>query len=513
MTPNKLRATPVRTVNKAAFLAVLLMALTTGCVSSPSTSEGASPGRIGSSTPESVSGAPGERSAAKAPASPETFEPGPFYKANIGDFETRTLSNGIKLYVKRNRANRVLNLKLVILGGASRVPRDKAGLDGTTLSLLSRGSAAYSYESILDAEYRTSSSISYSSGYDYSSYDLNCIDTYFPELLEIYLDGFLRPAFRPERFQDVRNEAAQAQEARMGDPDQRARYLGTQAIFAGHPYASDPSGTPESLDSITIEDVRAHHGSLLNADRIFLAAVGNFDVDALAARLETALGTLPRKGSAAPVSEPPKTSGPPILEAHPASEGVAYIQGYFRIPGRQDKDYIPFAIAADMLDDLMFNVVREKYGACYSVGAIFRPAAASYGILWIYQASDIEGIRKYVKEAADYLAQGKLIRSKDASGQYVLASIEDRLPAYRSKYVNAVFANQRTNSDIAAQVVRSVVYAGDPADYLRTPDRIHAVTPADIRRVYKTWFLDQSFRWVIVSDEAGLKRVPAEEYR
>ncbi len=493
MTQNKTRSARPRAVFFAVLAALLFVILTAGCVSAPADA--------------------GSRTA--GPSTSKTSpEPGPFYKSNIGDFETRTLSNGIKLYVKRNRTNRVLNLKLVLLGGSSVVPPAKAGLEGTTLALMARGSAAYDYESILDAEYRTSSGISYTAGYDYSSYDLNCIDTYLPELLDIFLDGFLRPAFRPERFEDVRNEAAQAQESRMGDPDQRGRYLGTQAIFAGHPYASDPAGTPESLEAVTLEDVKAHHGTLLNADRIFLAAVGNYDIDALAAKLESALGSVPKKGAVAPVTAPPATSGPLILEAHPASEGVAYIQGYFRIPGRQEKDYVPFAIAADMLDDLMFNVVREKYGACYSVGTIFRPAAASYGILWIYQASDIEGIRKYVKEASDHLAAGKLIRSKDpSSGQYVLASVEDRLPAYRNKYVNAVFANQRTNADIAAQVVRSVVYAGDPADYLRTPDRIAAVTPADIRRVYKTWFLDQSFRWVIVSDEAGLKRVPEGDYR
>lgn len=494
-----------RALLRAGLSAVLSLALLAGCVSSPVSVEASGP----------AAGASPSASKTAGPAPSKTApEPGPFYKANIGDFETRTLSNGIKLYVKRNRTNRVLNLKLVMLGGSSTVPPAKAGLDGTTLALLSRGSASYGYESILDAEYRSSSSISYSAGYDYSSYDLNCIDLYLPELLDIYLDGFLRPAFPADRFRDVRNEAAQAQEARMGDPDQRGRFLGTQAIFEGHPYASDPAGTPESLEAVSLEDVKAHHASLLNADRIFLAAVGNFDVDALAAKLESALGGIPRKGPVAPVAGPAKTSGSPILEAHPASEGVAYIQGYFRIPGRQDRDYVPFALAADMLDDLMFNVVREKYGACYSVGAFFRPAASSYGILWLYQVSDIEGVRRYVKEASDYLAAGNLIRSKDpATGQYVLASIADRLPAYRNKYVNAVFANQRTNADIAAQVVRSVVYAGDPADYLRTPDRIAAVTPADVQRVYKTWFLGQSFRWVIVSDEAGLKRVPVGEYR
>ena len=267
--------------------------------------------------------------------------PGPFYQSNIGDFETRSLSNGIKLYVKRNKGNRVLNLKLVLVGGSALVAPAKAGLEDTVLSLLSRGSASYDYERVLDFEYRTSSSISHGSGYDYSSYDLNCIDSYLPELLDLYLDGFLRPRFDLDRFRDVRNEAAQAMESRMGDPDQRARFLGAQAVFEGHPYASDPAGTPGALEAVTLDDVKAYHSSLLNADRIFLVAVGNYDVDALAAKLESALGGIPRKGFSPALPGPARTSGAPILEAHPASEGVAYIQGYFRIPGRRTKTTFP----------------------------------------------------------------------------------------------------------------------------------------------------------------------------
>lgn len=481
-------------------MVLCLTILAAGCVSSPAPS----PTAPEASAPSVV----------QVPTAAASAKAGPFYRENIGDFEYRTLSNGIRVYVKKNAVNRVLNLKLVFRGGSALVPANKAGLEGMTLELLGRGSASYPYEKVMDEEYRTSSSISFSTGYDYSTYELNCIDKYLPELLDFFLDGFQHPAFDPKRFEDVRNEVAQVQEARMGDPEQYARFLGTQAVFSGHPYASDPSGTPASVDAIALEDVRGHHEALFNADRIFVVAVGNYDVDALAAKLEAALGQVPRKGFTSYAVAPAGTEGPLILQTHPASQGVAYIQGYFRIPGRADKDYVPFAIAADMLDDLFFNVVREKHGACYSVGNILRPGAASYGIVWIYQATDITGARRYVREASDILAGGRLIRSKDpSSGEYILASIADRLPAYRNKYVNSVFAAQRTNADTAAQIVRGVVYANDPADYLRMPDRIEAVTPADIQRVFKTWFLNQGFRWVVVSDEAGLNKVPVEEYK
>jgi len=484
-----------RIVPRAAFFAALCLFVFSGCVSSPQDTKG--------QTAQETSASAG------SPAIRES----PFYAENIKDFEVRTLSNGIRIYIKRYTFNRVLNLKVVLRGGSSVVPSAKAGLERMTLSMLSRGSASYPYEKVLDAEYRTSSAISSAAGYDYSTYELNCIDQYLPELLDLFLDGFLRPTFAPARFQDIQNEIAQAIESRMGDPEQRARFLGTQAIFSGHPYASDPLGTTESLETITPEDVKACHESFLNADRVFIVAVGNYDIDALVAKLESALGEIPKKGFS-PIAVPPaKTSGPTLLEAHTAAEGVAYIQGYFRIPGRMDKDFVPFSIAADMLDDLFFNIVREKHSACYSIGNIFRPAAASYGILWVYQATDIEGAKRYIKEASDILASGNLIRSKDtSSGQYIFASIADRLPAYRNKYINAVFANQRTNADIAAQIVRSVVYADDPADYLRAPDRIAAVTPADIQKVYKAWFINQTFQWVIVSDEEGLKKVPVAEY-
>ncbi len=483
----------------ALFAAAAVLALSS-CVSAPASETRGSDAR---QSPASA-GAPEAGDAAA----------GPFYEQNIRDFEHRTLSNGIRLIVKRNPASRVLNLKLVIRGGSSLVPSAKAGLEAVTLSLLSRGSASYPYGTVLETEHRTSSGVSSASGYDYSTYDLNCIDKYLPELLDIYLDGFLRPAFDPERFRDVMNEAALAMESRMGNPDQRGRFVGTQAIFTGHPYESDPSGTPSSLENITLEDVRACHRSMLNAERLFLVAVGNYDADDLASKLEAALGSLPRAAFSPPALAAPKTSGPVILEPHTASENVAYIQGYFRIPGPADRDYIPFAVAADMLNDLLFNIVREKYGACYSLRTTFRPGAASYGTLWIYQASDIEGVRRYVREAAEMLASGSLIRSKDtATGEYVLASVADRLPAYRNKYVNSVFAIQKRNADVSAQIARGLVYAQDPADYLRYPDRIKAVTPADVQRVYKTWFLGQSFRWVVVSDEEGLKRVPVEEYK
>ncbi|MCX7024535.1 MAG: pitrilysin family protein [Spirochaetes bacterium] len=437
-----------------------------------------------------------------------------FYDANAKTFTVKTLDNGVKLVVKKNELNRVLNLKLVISGGSAAIPAARAGIEAVGLAMLSHGSGTYSYDDIQSMLYRKSAAIGSSGGYDYATYDLNCIDKYFPELFEVFIDGAMAPLFDEGEFENVLNDAMQGAEERFGDPDEYARWLGTQAIFAGHPYASDPNGSPESLQSITLDDVKEWYAQALDADRLSIVAVGNFDAEELYGKLNATIGTIARKGGKLPAVPALATKQDVVADVHEAAEGTAFVQGYFTIPGRADPDYVPFALAADMLDDVFFNVVREKYGACYSIQTIFRPAKASYGIVWVYQVSKPAEVKGYVDEAVSIMADGKLIMMKDpATGDYVYSTIAERLEAYKNKYVNIVYAQQRTNADVGGSVVRSMVYLGDHGEYLRIVDKIRAVTAADVENAFRKYILGGNFTWVTVSDEAGLAEIDEADYQ
>ncbi len=68
-----------------------------------------------------------------------------FAKENLGSFTTAVLKNGIPVVIKRSITNRILTLKAVFTGHVSWTPVEKAGLEAVMLTMLTRGSAHYTY--------------------------------------------------------------------------------------------------------------------------------------------------------------------------------------------------------------------------------------------------------------------------------------------------------------------------------------------------------------------------------
>jgi zinc protease len=434
-----------------------------------------------------------------------------FYTKNIDTFEVRTLDNGVKLYVKKNDSNRILNVKVVITDAASYVPAKQAGLESLMMTMLTHGSKGYSLDDIMQISYEKSIAISSSSSLDYSSYDLNCIDKYLPDALPIYIDGFMNPLFNESEFKDVKSNAISGLKESLADPDSLGMYVAEQNLFAGgHPYGAVT--TEKTLEAIGIDDIKSYYKNKLGAERLFVVAVGDFDIDALFNELNASIGTIPSKGLT-PVAIPGLDVMPGVKTVKSAeAEGVGYIHGYYKIPNRVSKDYVPYALASDILDDLLYNLVREKNGACYSIANIFRPGKTSYAFLWVYQTTDPAGIRSYLNEAVDSMINDKIIVTKDESGEYVYSTIEERLTSYKNKYINAVFSGQNTNADIASSMVRSVVYYGDHTAYLRTIDKINMVTAEQVKATFQKYFVEGDFYWLIMSDAETLKEFDTEEF-
>ena len=54
-------------------------------------------------------------------------------------------------------------------------------------------------------------------------------------------------------------------------------------------------------------------------------------------------------------------------------------------PSVESDDYLPSLIAADMYNDLLFNVVREHYGVCYTPSVYISGGKASLGMVELYK--------------------------------------------------------------------------------------------------------------------------------
>ena len=432
-----------------------------------------------------------------------------FAQESLKTFTVFTLSNGIPVIIKRNTANRVQHLSLVLAGGSLLQSTADAGTEALALAVMARSSASYDYAHIQNLLDETSSSIGQAAGFDSSSYSLNTLDTYFDRLLPIWADTLVNPVFSEKDFSQVLSDSRIALQSKEQDPWAKTSQVMNADFFKGHPYGAPPEGTKESLGAASLAGVRAWYGAAFSANRIFLVAVGNFDVPKLKKSLEATIGTIPDRRVPLPKSIPPiRTSGTGKLlkQDYPQSKGVGYLRGDFPAPGPEDDDYMALNVGMKMLSDLLFNVVRDKYGAVYSPGASIRAFNANYGTLSIFKTKVASVVKAYIDEAVASLAAGYCLSvdptlSGGADAEEPRMTIEQALPVYKALFLNAYYEKQQTNAAVAAQIASSVIRSSDFRSYLLDSEKVQAVTAEGIRAALKKYLLEGTISWVALGSK------------
>jgi zinc protease len=447
------------------------------------------------------------KATAKGESAPSPEPAGEYYLANAPSISEYSLDNGIPVVVKKNEANKVFALKVVLRGTSALVPREKAGIEAVTLQTMARGSARYSYDKLSSLAYLRSSAIGASgSSYDQSSFDLVTFDKYFDETFDAFASCFLEPSLAESDFRTVLASFKAARAQTMSDPYGYATSLLHAAAFKDHAYASDPQGTDDSIASFTLDDVRAHYRNLVGPERLAIVAVGNFDGPELVKKLNATFGTLPRKAIRLPEAKRYEAKRDVILAPFAQSPGIAYVRGDFPIPAPGDKDWQAYALGASILNDLLFDVVRTKYGACYTPFASTFGFLNPYGSIGIYKTSKANDVKAYIDEAVSVLASGRTPNLKRVPG-LDYAPLADTIEAYKAKYVNGFYAKQQTNIEVAGQIASSLVSYGSAAEYLKAVDKLKKVKAEDVVKAVRKYIVDGKITWIVVTDQAGLDAV------
>jgi zinc protease len=442
---------------------------------------------------------------------------GSFAKANVPAFSSFTLSNGIPVVVKKNDANSVRSLSLVLRGGSLLVDLANAGLENTMLKTMARGSAAWPYGKLRGTLDETSSSFSTESYFEYSLYTLTTLDRYFDELLPIWAGTFTAPGWNGSDFDRVIADAKLALKKKDQDPWQTTGVTMNQAFFEGHPYEATPEGTKESLAALTLAAVKDYYARTWSANRLFVVAVGNYDVASLKADLEKALGGIADNRVGIPYGVPSfagDVAARVIKKEFAASKGVAYVRGDFAAPAATDADWAATSLAMRLLSDLLFNVVRDKYGAVYTPGSYIRAFTANYGSLTVFKTSVPDKVKAYLDEAVAELAGGKVVSVSPAAdeGKFPRQAIAEALPVYKALYVNETYQKIGTNAAVAGEIARSVMEFGDPRAWLLDVDRVAAVGADEVSKALKKWLIDAKVTWVVLGSQDLLDKVTDAEF-
>jgi zinc protease len=201
------------------------------------------------------------------------------------------LSNGLVVWIVEQHDVPLVTLDLVLRAGEDTESAGQAGLASLALDMLDEGTATRDSVAIarafedLAARYRTASDA------DSSQLIVTALSSTVPEVLDVFADVALRPAFRPDDVERVRAQRLGQIAQILDDPAQIADHVLRRVLYGEkHPWAFPAEGTVRTIASITPAALANWHAAFFRPNAAALVVCGDVREADLLPLIERAFG-------------------------------------------------------------------------------------------------------------------------------------------------------------------------------------------------------------------------------
>ncbi|MGN0728438.1 M16 family metallopeptidase [Treponema sp.] len=417
------------------------------------------------------------------------------------NIEVKKLKNGIPVFINQT-SDRIISAAILCPGGVEKLTPETSGLETALFSFMSETSKKFSYEKRTKLAYSTNSSIGYFSKLSGSALYLSAMDKHFEKMLPVFLDGFLNPEFKKNEYENTISNLNQKIQSMLNNPTSLLSYTILEQTYKGHPYEATTFATPRSIKNITVENLKQHHANLIKSGNFSIVVSGKVDSDYLIKTLNSSLGKLEFSGAEQTRADIPPLSireNPPVILRHPSAEGTAYITRIFASPPNSSRDFIPCILAGNIYTDILFNVVREHYGICYSPQSYVIGSKAPYGSEYLFKVSDFAGFEKALQEARTYMAEGRIVEKISGSGDYEFSTISQNLDSYKNSYINQTYQSQQTSAGLVSILSYNLLQFGDIDYDLKQLEQLRETTAQEILNVFRKYWIEAPSSWFAVT--------------
>ena len=301
----------------------------------------------------------------------------------------------------------------------------------------------------------------------------------------------LRDEDRQPEMTVVRNEFERGE----NDPAEALDKEVTAAAFVAHPYHHPTIGWRSDIEKVSIEKLREFYDTFYWPNNATVTIIGDFQAPAALALLKQYFGAIPRSPHPLPAlytEEPPQTGPRRVIVKRPGEVGVVEIA--YKAPPALHQDEAALEVLAAVLSD---GKTSRLYRALIDTNlAINADAGKGFthdnSLFTLTALVAPEATHEKVEQAL--LGEVDKVRANGVTDAEVSRAI-NKLVASTSYRRDGSFA-------IAGQI-NECIAIGDWAYYVNGPEKIKAVTAADVARVAKTYLHgDQSTTgWFIPQQE------------
>ncbi len=409
-------------------------------------------------------------------------------EVNFPDYEVVTLSNGLKVYVVTNDEQPVVNFRLQVFAGDAY--DTKLGTASMAASLLTKGAGERDATSIASTMDGIGANYGASTSGEAFTVSASGLIKHMDIILDVFSDMVLRPTFDQAELEKLKPQMVAGIKSEKGDAGTIAQSMARKVIYGfDHPYAV--SATEESVESISVNDLKSYHKNFFKPNNATLAVIGDITADEIKPILEEKLGSW-KKG---------RVVKNDISSGEPSSPDVVY---YVERPGSVQSSMIltshavPYAHPDYETLDLAARMIGTGFG-----GRLFRTLRETHSYTYT-PFGFLTGAR-----AANRFAAGAQVRN-DVTDSSVLVTVQqiqdlvenppsaDELNRIKRSWIGNYLMAFESSSYVGSLLQNTDMYGVDLTRYTQLPDRVDAMTAQQVSNIAKKYMDVSKLALVIV---------------
>ncbi|HEV7345851.1 MAG TPA: pitrilysin family protein [Devosia sp.] len=288
------------------------------------------------------------------------------------EFQQITSPQGIEAWLVEDYTVPIVTIRFAFEGGSTQDPEGKEGLANLMTALFDEGAGTLNSDAFQIALDAAGAEMGFSASLDAVYGSMRMLADQRNEALALLKLAIEAPRFDPDPVDRMRAQILSGIAMAAQDPSTAAQRLWTETLYGDHPYARRFEGTPQSLATITPDDLHAFHDAVFARDNLHVAIVGAIDAETAAETLDLLFGALPQQADLVQVPDIRPALGEELQVEYPLPQ--TNINMAFPGISQDDPDFFAAMVMNEILggDSVLSRLteeVREKRGLTYNVGS------------------------------------------------------------------------------------------------------------------------------------------------
>jgi zinc protease len=390
-----------------------------------------------------------------------------------------SLLNGLHLITMEQQGTGSVSVHLRINSGGLFDLAGKGGLADLTAGMLLKGCGGLSAQNVVDTVEQLGLTVSVTSGWDSTDIVISGPSDTLEAVFDLLGKMVISPSFDPKEV-DAFKTAREAALSKEGQDDLLAvRRKALEGVFGSHPFGRPVHGTPESIGSITRQDLIYFHNRFYIANDSLLTVAGDATAEQVTRLARSKLGAWKKGERIPPTFKPPEAqTGRRVFildrgDEQPVRAVVAQVG-----LSRRAEDYFAAVIMADVLGQEIARVTTTHERTKIETDVEARLLPGPFIVNVTSTPNDLAGDLDVILDKM--------------SGIQLNPPASDRVESAKAKLIASMADRLKTTAGVA-EVVLDIETFGLGRDYvINFPDRVNAVTPADVQRSAQNYLKPKS---------------------